>query len=65
MTWRAYCGGREIGPDYPTREAAIRAVRAYRKHYPSCRYLIRQVKQYWGFNIRVFSLTVWSYGNDK
>jgi hypothetical protein len=48
MTGRAYCGGREIGPDYPTREAAIRAVRAYHKHYPSCRYLIRQVKQYWG-----------------
>jgi len=51
MTWRAYCEGREIGgnyPNYPTREAAIRAVRAYRKCHPSCRYRIRQVKQYWG-----------------
>jgi hypothetical protein len=48
MTWRVYCEGREIGPNYPRREAAIRAVRAYRKHYPSCRYLVRQVKQYLG-----------------
>lgn len=48
MTWRAYCEGREIGGNYPTREAAIRAVRAYRKHCPNCRYCIRQVKQFWG-----------------
>ena len=44
MTWRAYCEGREIGGNYPTHEAAIRAVRAY----PNCRYRILQVKQFWG-----------------
>ncbi len=51
MIWRANCEGREIGGnyrDFPTREAAVRAVCAYRKRRPRCRYSIRQVKQYWG-----------------
>jgi hypothetical protein len=47
--WRANC--REIGgncSNCPTREAAVRAVGAYRKRHPSCCYSIRQVKQIWG-----------------
>ena len=44
MIWRVYCGKREFGVDYPSREAAEAVAAKWRRAWPKHTYWVRRYR---------------------